>query len=106
MKPILPLLLLGLCELLVNNADAALTPTSLTCEYLHNPPVVDVLQPRLAWVNVAEPGERGQQQTAWQVRVASSVFRLASPDLWDSGKQVSKQSTRVTYGGKPLASRR
>ncbi len=99
------LLFLGLCSLLANVADARLTPTKLTCEYHENPSVVDVLQPRLAWINVADSGERGQRQTAWQVGVASSTNRLDNPDLWDSGKVASNQSTRVEYGGKPLGSR-
>jgi alpha-L-rhamnosidase len=89
----------------VQTVDAAIEPTQLTCEYLPNPSVVDVLRPRLAWINIADKGERGQRQTAWQVRVASSKEKLANPDLWDSKKVTSDQSTRVLYNGKPLASR-
>ncbi len=45
-------------------------------------------------------------QSAYQIRVASSVILLKSnPDLWDSKKQISAQSTFVTYKGKPLRSR-
>ncbi len=98
-------LLSGFLHILAATAMADLTPTELTCEYLRNPPVVDVPQPRLAWVNVADQGERGQRQTAWQVRVASSPSKLESPDLWDSQKVASSQSTRVPYGGVPLDSR-
>ena len=50
---------------------AKITPAKLTCEYMQNPHVIDVMQPRLGWINVAEVGERGQIQTAWQIRVAS-----------------------------------
>jgi alpha-L-rhamnosidase len=82
-----------------------ITPTKFTCEYLQNPSVVDVAQPRLAWVNIAGKGERGQTQTAWQVRVASSKDQLGMPDLWDSQKKIGQQSNRVVYSGKPLASR-
>ncbi len=96
---------LGLCALLVPVADAQLTPTQLTCEYLSNPSVVDVLQPRLAWVNLADPGERGQTQTAWQIRVASSEDKLENPDLWNSEQTRSAVSNRVQYGGTPLSSR-
>ncbi len=80
-------------------------PEKLTCEYLVNPSVVDVLQPRLAWINIAEVGERGQIQTAWQIRVATSVKKLNEPDLWDSQQVKSDQSDRVKYAGKQLASR-
>ena len=65
-----------------------LIPGQLSCEYLRNPSVVDEAQPRLAWINLAGKGERGQKQTAWQVRVASSRKQLDQPDLWDSGMQV------------------
>ncbi|MDZ7608311.1 MAG: family 78 glycoside hydrolase catalytic domain [Cyclobacteriaceae bacterium] len=81
-----------------------LVPAQLTCEYLKNPGVVDVANPRFAWINTAPDGTRGQKQTAWQVRVATSVGSLASPDLWDSGKTESDESIRVQYKGKPLVS--
>jgi alpha-L-rhamnosidase len=82
-----------------------ITPTNLTCEYLQNPAVVDVKQPRLAWINIAEEGERGQSQTGWQIRVATSKDNLEKPDLWDSGKTESIESNRIKYAGKPLQSR-
>ena len=86
-------------------AEAKLTPTQLTCEYLKNTPLVDVQHPRLAWINIAEKGERGQFQTARQIRVATSPEKLNVPDLWDSGKINSDQSTQISYEGKPLSSR-
>jgi len=82
-----------------------ITPTKLTCEYLKNPAVVDITQPRLAWVNIAEKEERGQLQTAWQIRVSSSKKQLEKPDLWDSEKTVSELSNRIVYAGQPLTSR-
>jgi len=85
--------------------SGTLGPGQLTCEYLENPSVVDETQPRLSWINVAGEGVRGQSQTAWQVRVASSEKLLEEPDLWDSEKQLSNQSTRVKYSGKKLESR-
>lgn len=88
-------------------AEASITPTGLRCEYLENPPVVDVLVPRLSWVNIAEEGARGQVQTAWEIRVASSKEGLLNnqADLWTSGKVMSGQSVNVRYDGKPLSSR-
>ncbi len=80
-------------------------PIKLICEYLQNPSVVDVPKPRLAWINTAEEGERGQKQTAWQIRVATSEKGLEKPDLWDSQKMISEQCDRVEYAGKTLASR-
>jgi alpha-L-rhamnosidase len=86
-------------------SSAKINPTKLTCEYLENPAVVDVEKPRLAWINSADDGERGQFQSAYQVRVASSKDKLESPDLWDSKKVKSNQSIRVEYDGKKLKSR-
>lgn len=82
-----------------------ISPTKLTCEYLENPAVVDVLQPRLAWINIAGEGGRGHVQTAYQIKVASSKDKLSNPDLWDSQRVISNQSARVEYAGQPLQSR-
>ena len=92
---------------LVPFVKAQISPTALRCEYLENPSVVDVLNPRLSWVNVAKEGDRGQIQTAWEIRVASSRDKLLNnqSDLWSSGKVASNQSTNIYYNGKPLLSR-
>ncbi|MEM1136185.1 MAG: family 78 glycoside hydrolase catalytic domain, partial [Bacteroidota bacterium] len=82
-----------------------ITPGLLTCEYIKNPTLVDVKQPRLGWINTAKTGERGQFQTAWQIRVASTKEQLTNPDLWDSGKIDSDASFRIEYRGKTLKSR-
>jgi alpha-L-rhamnosidase len=86
---------------------ATLTPQQLTCEYLVNPMAVDVLQPRLSWINLAEAGERGQTQTAWEIWVAGSKekLRAGKPDLWSSGKIFANNSVNIRYEGKKLASR-
>ena len=91
----------------VSLLSAQISPTQLRCEYLDNPPVVDVLNPRLSWVNTANKNERGQAQTAWEIRVASSKEKLLNnqSDLWSSGKVRSDQSTNVNYAGKALRSR-
>lgn len=103
MKKILLLSVVSIFALSCSNSTIA--PVNLTCEYLTDPAVVDGPKPRLAWINVASPGERGQKQTAYQVRVASSEDKLSHPDLWDSDKVESEQSFRVEYNGKPLTSR-
>ena len=90
---------------LINCAKVKLTPTQPTCEYLKDPSIVDVQNPRLAWINIAEEGERGQKQTAFQIRVATSKIKLTTPDLWDSKKVMSDQSIRVKYNGEKLTSR-
>jgi alpha-L-rhamnosidase len=91
--------------LMQNNLIAQISPVELTCEYVKDPAVVDVPQPRLAWINQAAPGDRGQRQTAYQIVVASQKNLLDNPDLWDSRKVNSDQSTSVPYKGKKLKSR-
>jgi len=41
-------------------AFAGIKPERLRCEYINNPQVVDIQNPRLSWINVADQGERGQ----------------------------------------------
>lgn len=87
--------------------SAKIAPTRLTCEYLRDPMTIDVPNPRLSWVNLAEEEERGQGQTAYEIRVASSRENLlqGKPDLWNSGRVKSGESLNVAYGGKTLSSR-
>lgn len=80
-------------------------PTNLTCEYSDNPSVVDVLKPRLGWINVTTNNGRNQSQSAYQIKVASTKEKLSQPDLWDSGKIDSDQSIRIPYNGEKLMSR-
>ncbi len=87
------------------SVNAQINPVHLTCEYIKNPAVVDIIQPRLSWINIAEEGARGEVQTAWQIRVADSEENLDQPNLWDSGKILSDQSTRVKYEGNSLVSK-
>jgi hypothetical protein len=51
---------------------------------------------------------RGQRQSAFQIRVASSPSLLAGDqaDLWDSGQVASEETTQIHYGGKRLDSSR
>jgi alpha-L-rhamnosidase len=92
---------------LFTSLKAQISPTQMQCEYLENPSVVDVLNPRLSWVNIAKDSDKGQLQTAWEIRVASTKEKLMNnqSDLWSSGKVASNQSTNVNYAGKPLVSR-
>ena len=86
---------------------AAIRPGKLTCEYLNNPQVVDVLRPRLSWINTAAKGEKNQLQTAYEIEVASSKALLVrgKADLWRSGKVQSRESSLIDYAGKALRSR-
>ena len=91
--------------LMVRADDAAeLVPAALRCEYRINPLGIDEARPRLSWL--LQSVQRGQEQTAYQVRVASrpELLRADKPDLWDTGKVDSSQSIGVRYAGKKLNS--
>ncbi len=83
---------------------AELTPAHLRCEYAANPLGVDVPHPRLFWVD--KSSERGQNQSGYEILVASSANKLAKDqgDLWDSGKVDSDETIQIPYGGRPLTS--
>ncbi|MGN0069230.1 MAG: family 78 glycoside hydrolase catalytic domain [Prevotella sp.] len=104
MKKTIFLILLLLLQVAV--AVAGIRPVRLTCEHLSNPRVIDKVQPRLSWVNVAGKNENGQRQTAFQIQVASTpgLLRKGRPDLWDSGRCASTQNYLVAYGGRRLTS--
>jgi alpha-L-rhamnosidase len=91
--------------LLAGVCSAAIATKNLRCEYLINPIGIDAGSPRLSWILLSN--QRGEEQTAYQILVASSVqlIKADTGDLWDSGKVASDRSSQVTYGGKPLASR-
>lgn len=93
--------------LLSAQSESGIRPVRPTCEYRIDPSVVDVAQPRLSWINESvNPVARGEKQTAWQIRVASSPEKLMAgdADLWDSGKQLSDVSNLLKYNGKQLES--
>jgi hypothetical protein len=60
-------------------------------------------QLRLAWSLEAKGAQRGVQETAYEIRVATKAELLDKPDLWDSGRVVSRSMDAI-YGGKPLPS--
>ena len=101
------LLLLAFAVLLsACSSDAGIKPAELTCEYLKDPKVIDTQNPRLSWINIADEGERGQNQTAWEIMVAETEESVAMGKnlLWESGKVLSGESVNVRYEGTPLKS--
>jgi alpha-L-rhamnosidase len=80
--------------------------SNLRCEYLVNPLGIDERSPRLSWE--IESDRRGARQTAFRVRVASSVDKLVADDadLWDSGRMEGSQTAHVAYAGCELRSRK
>ena len=108
MKRILAVLLACFCMTSVAGAKGKacqIIPTALTCEKMAAPNCIDVMQPRLSWINApADDYVKGACQSAYRIRVASSCDGLAKPDLWDSRKVKSDRSVFVPYGGKELVS--
>jgi alpha-L-rhamnosidase len=80
-----------------------LHPVKVLCENQASPLGTDGA-PRLGWV--LQSDHRAENQTAYEVEVASSASALTSshPDMWRSGKISSAQSTLIPYAGKPLKS--
>lgn len=84
-------------------AGGALQVTKPAVEYARQPLGLDIARPRLSWPLIASG--QGQQQTAYQIRVATSPGKLTTPDVWDSGKVDSDQSVLVPYAGPELKPR-
>lgn len=97
-KLIFPVFLLILFPGIIS---AIITPGNLTCENLHNPIAIDILNPKLSWINTAQNNEKGQMQTAWEIRVAGSRDKLLNgkADLWNSGRIISGESVNILYKG-------
>ncbi len=93
------LLCLGL-----NAGAGELRVQQLRCEYLENPVGIDATTPRLSWIVTSD--RRAEQQTAYQILVASSATKLKANDgnLWDSGKVPSNETVQIHYAGQPLQS--
>ena len=106
-KRILPLFLLAAAFLAsCQGGKSDILPLGLVCEYLTNPQAVDVLNPRLEWVDaLTDADARGVSRTAYQIEAASSRQALlqGQADLWNSGKVEDSQSLRITYAGRTLA---
>ena len=85
---------------------SSLTATVLRVDGLSNPIGLGDASPRLSW-SFSSEGSRSTaaRQTAYEIRVASSPWRLDRPDLWDSGKVLSSEASNVPYGGTSLGSR-
>src|SRR4051812_18320906 len=81
-------------------AGASVAPTTLRVNTFSNPIGLGDATPNLSW---RLPSGR---QSAYEIRVASSEAQLANPDLWDSGKVSSGDTSNIAYAGAALASRK
>ena len=81
----------------------SIQPADLTCEYQATP-LLDIQNPRFAWINANPASRKGAAQTAYRIRVADSADGFDNP-VWDSGKVESDDSAFITYQGPALKSR-
>ena len=83
-------------------SDGLITAGNLRCEYLVNPLGIDVMRPRLSWKVQTRDSRR--RQTAYRICVASTPARLAAgPDIWDSDKRESSDTSHLPYEGPGLS---
>lgn len=68
-----------------------LRPYNLLCEYAAFPTRVDTQHPHFSWQ--VQSTQRGGKQSAYRIMIATQkeLLRREEPDVWDSGKIVSKQ---------------
>lgn len=83
---------------------ANLPPTGLMCELLAMPDRCPIVDPTPEFTWIVNSAHRDDDQTAYQIRVASSFDKLlrGQADVWDSGKVESTRSVCVSYSGNPL----
>lgn len=84
---------------------ATIRPERLECEY-QTYPLIDSQTPRFSWVNLPDKKDDNLAQSAYHIRVATSVAELKSSPVWDSGRQTSKNSFNICYAGRELLSQR
>jgi hypothetical protein len=91
----------------VEAGRSALQPGDLRVNTLTAPIGLGDGTPSLSWrVEARGPlTSSAADQTAYQVRVASSRARLDDPDLWDSGQVSSGETSNIVYAGAALESR-
>jgi alpha-L-rhamnosidase len=84
--------------------DPALRVGWLRVDARRGPMGMQNAAPALSWELTASGNEH--RQTAYQIRVATTVARLRSgrADLWDTGRVTSTEN-QVTYDGRALSSR-
>lgn len=107
LKPVFfTLLLFGVFSLLITscaNSNIAAPHSTIVSEGFENPIGFYNASPTFSW---QLPSRKSSvSQTAYQIVVASDAKKLPeNADLWNSDKQLSNQSTWVSYQGIPFSS--
>ncbi len=84
----------------------ALHVSTLRVNTFDNPIGIGDPAPILSWhvSGVAGSGP-ASRQSAYEIRVATSVPKLSNPDMWDSGRVESGGSNNIVYDGEQLRPR-
>ncbi len=85
------------------SVGSSIKPEQLTCEYAADP-LIDIENPRFAWINANPAKRNGAAQSAYRIRVATSPDGFENP-VWDTGVVESAESSFITYEGSSLKSR-
>ncbi len=70
----------------------------LKVEYQETPLGIDISTPRFSWQMESNVNERGQHQTAYQIKVVDEADKM----VWDSKKLESDISLAIPYSGEEL----
>src|SRR6185437_6226824 len=99
-KIFFPLLL----QFIAISVFAQVKVSQLLCNNLSNPVGIGNAKPQFSWQITS--ASRNVLQTAYEIKVGSDLPSLEKGKTleWKSGKILSDQSVRVTYGGAPLQS--
>ncbi len=88
--------------LLFSCGTGAEKPTGLMTEFIRHPEQLRIFdgRPEFTWI----VPDKAREQTAYQIRVASSLKKIRSKhaDIWDSGKVEGSWSTEVEFKGPEL----
>ncbi len=81
--------------------------TGLRCEYKSEPLGIETMTPRLSWMLLpTHSHKRCLKQSAYRIQVATNkdLLRRNRPDVWDTGKMDSRETSHIVYEGAPLHS--
>lgn len=85
------------------NGTSTLKVIELQTDHLTDPIGIDSETPLFSW-KLEDTETRGQKQTAYRIRVASSEEKLSSgADMWDSALVSSSDTIDIAYAGAELA---
>ena len=92
-------LIFNSCQEQITDRYNDITFARLLTDNSIDPLGIDNTYPGLSWI--AETGIPENEQTAYQILVASTPFLLDKNegDIWDSGKVNSEQSVNIKYNG-------